>query len=476
MTRFGSIEELINRLDLMSKRIADLENVVIELQKENLALKQENTELKARLNTNSTNSSKPPSSDGYKKKPAFPKNKNLLQGGQKGHNGRTLHQVEHPDKIIECHPGNCSCGHEFEKTEFVLTQKRQVFNLPQPKLEVTEYQILKATCPICGLTHSGVAPQEVNAPVQYGNSVKAYVTLLNVHFKLPFKKIQLLFSDLFGYSINESTVNSAGFLSYEKLGSSEEIIKSEVAQGKVTHADESGVRVEGKLAWLHTATSLLYTYLFVHEKRGLEALKSDKSILNSVAGWLVHDCWSSYFSFENLKHALCGAHILRELQGLIENQQSKWAKTFKAFLLSVYEMPFEQRINRRKQIESRYARICQIGETLEPPPQNTPGKRGKYKRTKGRNLLERLIREQTALLAFAFNSEVPFTNNLAERDIRPAKVKMKISNSFRTFHGAEVYARIESFISTARKQKRNVFAELCNTLEGHNFLTDSLGS
>ena len=126
---------------------------------------------------------------------------------------------------------------------------------------------------------------------------------------------------------------------------------------------------------------------------------------------------------------------------------------------------------RRKHIESRYDRICEIGEKAESPPVKTTGRKGRYKRTKGRNLVERLIREKDAVLAFAFNKEVPFTNNLAERDIRPAKVKQKISNCFRTFKGAEIYARIEGFISTARKNNRPVYSELCTTFEGYNFIT-----
>ena len=136
------------------------------------------------LNSNSNNSSKPPSSDGYKKKPAFPKAKNGKQGGKKGHKGLTLQQVKKPDKIVECNPDKCSCGHEFTKDEFILSETRQVFDLPQPRLEVTEYQIHKARCPICGKLHKGAAPENVNAPVQYGNGVKAYAVLLNVHFKL----------------------------------------------------------------------------------------------------------------------------------------------------------------------------------------------------------------------------------------------------------------------------------------------------
>jgi len=461
----------VQQFEILKEEIKILrqENAVLKV--ENAELKVENTELKARLNSNSRNSSKPPSSDGYKKMPAFPQKKNGKQGGQKGHKGRTLHQVNNPDKVVECNPDKCNCGHVFKKDQLILSETRQVFDLPKPQLEVTEFQINKARCPVCGKLHKGIAPDGVNAPVQYGNGVKAYAVLLNVHFKLPFKKIQLLFGDLFGYSINESTVYSAGQQCYEKLEKTEEIIKSKIVESDVAHADETGLRVKGKLHWLHTASSLLFTYLFVHEKRGGEALTSDKSILDKITGWLVHDCWSSYFSFDKLKHAICGAHILRELEGLVENGQSKWAKVFKIFLMSVYEMSFDEKVKRRQQIESRYNIICDIGEKSEPPPKKTPGKRGRYKRTKGRNLVERLIRERDAVLAFAFNKEVPFTNNLAERDIRPAKVKQKISNCFRTFTGAEIYARIEGFVSTARKQNCNVFSELCTTFDGYNFIT-----
>ncbi len=193
-----------------------------------------------------------------------------------------------------------------------------------------------------------------------------------------------------------------------------------IIEAITAHADETGMRVEERLRWLHAATTELYTYLFVHEKRGRLALESEQFILDKLTGWLVHDCWGSYFNFKELRHALCEAHILRELEGLIENEQSKW---------------------------------------------------GRYKRTKGRNLVERLIREKVAVLAFAFNEEVPFTNNLAERDLRPAKVKLKVSNCFRSFEGAEIYARISSFVSTARKNNRNVYSELYTTFSGHNFLT-----
>jgi len=301
------------------------------LEDENADLKSRITELESRLNSNSGNSSRLPSSDGYKKKPALPKKMKGKQGGQKGHKGRTLQQVDHPDKTVKHKPGPCSCGHEFNDDELSISETRQVFDLLKPKLEITEHQILKGKCPDCGKWHKGCAPEGINAPVQYGKGVKAYAVLLNVHFMIPFKKIQLLFGDLFGYPINESTVYSAGKQCYEKLEEPEEIIKSKIVGEDTAHADESGVRVAGKLHWLHTASSLLFTYLFIHEKRGKLALESDKSILDRIRSWLVHDCWSSYFGFNNMKHAICGAHILRELEGLVESGKSKWAGVFKTF-------------------------------------------------------------------------------------------------------------------------------------------------
>ncbi len=516
MVEKALILNLFNKVEELTKRIEQSEQQIRFLRKENQSLKKENTELRAdnavlradnavlradnaqlkadieilrtqntslkievaelraRLESNSQNSNKPPSSDGYKKKtvqPAFPKSKGKKQGGQQGHKGHTMQQVSAPDIIIPCKPEACSCGHKFADEAMVLAEKRQVFDLPEPKLDVTEYRIFKTRCPHCSEEQKGIVPEGVNAPVQYGNNVKALAVLLNVHYKLPYKKIQLLFGDLFGYSINESTITSAGQICYEKLQESENRIKSEILSSKVAHADETGIRVEGKLHWLHAAVTHFYTHLFVHKNRGAQAIHSDESLLKEYIGWLVHDCWASYFNLHNLKHAICGAHILRELQGLVDSGNTKWAKVFKSFLLSVYKLPFEERVKRRHLIESRYNRICGFGEMAEPPPVKTTGRRGRLKRTKGRNLLERLIREKHAVLAFAFNPEVPFTNNLVERDIRPTKVKQKISNCFRTFKGAEIYARIEGFISTTRKNNRGVFKELSNTFNGYNFIT-----
>jgi transposase len=457
-----NIFELKTLVKILLDRISSLESKISELESKN-------AELKARLNLDSHNSSKPPSTDGLHKKPAFPKEKRGNQGGQENHHGNTLKMVEVPDHVEVCKPKKCNCGQDLSQQPTTIIARRQVFDLPEPRLEVTEYQVAQVECPGCGKLHRGIFPSRVKAQAQYGYHVKALVTLLNTEYKLPFEKIQTLFQDLYGYPINEGTIIAANTICYENLAESEAMIQEKIISSSTANVDESGIRCEGRLNWLHVASNALYTYLFVHQKRGSKAIESEKSILNRYYGWLVHDCWSSYFKLAHLKHAICGAHLLRELEALIE-LHSKWANTFKTFLLEVHNTAIEDRMSYQPEIEQKYDEIIQQAQMEEPVPVKT-GTRGKHKRTKGRNLLERLQKFKPAVLAFAFNEDVPFTNNQAERDIRPIKVKQKISGCFRTFKGAEHYARIAGFISTTRKNKLNVFKELCSVFYGYSFLT-----
>ena len=235
--------------------------------------------------------------------------------------------------------------------------------------------------------------------------MREQVTKLSVDHKMPLKQISQLFEDMYGYDLNSGTIEDALERAYELAEPIEAQIVEQLTETEVAHFDETGVRVAGKLHWLHVVFTDKLTHLFVHEKRGADALNAEASVLKDFTGTAIHDCWSSYFNFTQARHALCGAHLLRELQA--------------------------QR-----------------------------GKRGKPKQSKGRKLLNRLRTHETGVLAFAFEAGVPFTNNQAERDLRPAKVKQKVSGCFRTKTGAEVYARLQAAVSTFRKQGLNVFASL----------------
>ncbi len=440
--------------------------------------------LEAQSKKNSRNSNKPPSSDGLQKppvkpKPAFKKPKRD-KGGQVGHKGNTLHQVssKEADKVEKLYPTRCSCGHELsdlEQSSFTQGAVRQVFDLPTPKLEVTSYEEQICTCGACGARVKGEFPTDVKAPVQYGSGVKAFTTLLGNAYHLSYANIKQLFIDMYGYDLNESTIQTNNKLCYEQLGESEQVIQEAVLASTVGHSDETGMRVGGKLHWLHVFSTAFFTCFFIHPKRGKEAMQSDESLLPKVKPFhfVVHDCWSSYFKIEGLLHAICGAHIIRELNAL-EEQGVMWAVWFRRFLLTLLALTKQNEgiLTEKQQIKAQklFRKIWQNADKIEPPPKKIKGRRGRPKATKGRNLLKRLDKYQDAVLAFAFHKEVPFTNNQAERDLRPAKTKQKVAGCFRTLNGAKRFARIFGFVSTLRKQNRNVFKELKAIFEGKKFV------
>jgi transposase len=273
---------------------------------------------------------------------------------------------------------------------------------------------------------------------------------LNNDYKIPLEKIGRLMGDLWGCTFNESTAVSANAGMHEALLPVEEQIKAAVLASEVVHFDETGMRVEKKLHWFHVASTALFTCLFVHKKRGKEALESEASLLKDFTGRAVHDCWASYFDFRQCKHALCGAHLLRELTNLTENG-SKWAPQMHRFMLQLYQASQRGTASAADPPAwlSEFEHICQSADREEPPPRQ--GKRGKPKNSKGRNLLNRLIKHQSEWLAFAFEQNVPFSNNQAERDIRCLKTKQKVATNFQTLTGAQHYARIQAFTSTLRK-------------------------
>ena len=438
--------------------IESLKALVKQLLEKIAKLEAENAELRRRLGLDSHNSHKPPSSDGYKKKttqPGLPKDKKGKNGGQTGHKGNTLKRVATPEHIKVHLPQQCQCcGRQFATDEaHEIIQSRQVFDFPEPKLEVTEHRLAQIEC--CGHVQFGEYPPEVTASVQYGSGVRALVTKLSVDHKMPLEQISQLFEDMYGYALNSATIETALERAYELAEPIEAQIVAQLTEADRAHFDETGVRVAGKLYWLHSASTETLTHLFVHEKRGADALNADTSVLKDFSGIAVHDCWSPYFNFTQARHVLCGAHLLRELQCLWE-EGSKWAEEMHGLLLMLHKMP--RPLADSEQVLLHYRLILEQADHEELPPQC--GKRGKPKQSKGRNLLNRLRTHQAGVLAFALEPGVPFTNNQAERDLRPTKVKQKVSGCFRTKAGSDVYARLQAVVSTCRKQGLNVFASL----------------
>ncbi|MDR2144861.1 MAG: IS66 family transposase [Tannerella sp.] len=464
--KVSQTEEILYLRDLV-------ERLVIKIAE----LSSENAELRARLSQHSGNSSRPPSVDGYRKKSCTEILKAGVEkkkrGGQIGHKGNTLHQISHSDFVVEHKPAVCNCGHHFGGvSEYEFLEKRQVFEIPPQRIDVYEHHVYQVRCPVCGQKHKAEFPSGVTAQAQYGNRMRSFIAILNVVCSVPMAKISQIIEDLFGVSINEGTIVSICKQLSGNLEASDKILQQLISNSDVVNADETGIRISKKTSWLHNYSTPFYTYLFPHVKRGTEAIEKGGAFLKDFKGWLIHDCWKPYFKLTNTQHGLCNAHLIRELQFIVENNNRVWAKRMQDFLVKLNKTPFEERLENQTQLKIEYDNICRFAKNEEPPPiQNPTIRKGRKKKTKAINLLERLIEYKEYVLAFAFNKNVPFTNNLAERDLRTAKIKMKVSNCFRSFEGAEHYARIASFISTARKNKHNIFEEIYHSFCGFNFLT-----
>jgi len=435
--------------------------------------------LEDQLAKNSNNSGKPPSSDGLKKKPKSLREKGKRKsGGQKGHTGETLKMVETPDQVEVHEVTNCpECHHDLRMETVLGIEKRQVFDVPLPRMEVNEHQAQIKRCPQCQMSVKAAFPPGVDHAVQYGNRIKAQAVYLNVYQLLPLARVCELFGDFYNHVPSEAFVLSAADGLHGRLDAPLEAIRTHIKQSDVVNCDESGLRVEGKLNWLHVASTTRLTYYALHPKRGQQAMR-DIGILNRLSGYAVHDAYVSYFQFNNCAHALCNAHHLRELRFISEQYSQDWAERMAQLLLDakheVEACPDDQWTLSAERLGAhwqRYDTLLQQGFEANPPPnQPLPKKRGRNKQTPPKNLLDRLLKYKAETLAFLSDFRIPFDNNLAERDVRMMKVKQKISGTFRTQIGAEIFCDIRSYISTVRKQGHMVIQALLDALLGQPFI------
>lgn len=431
-------------------------------------------ELEARLSKNSSNSSKPPGSDGLKKKTKSLRDKSDKKtGAQQGHVGKGLAQVGNPDFIVTHTPTNCyGCGLSLSQVNGACAEKRQVFDIPQPKIKVTEHQALEKRCPCCGELNRGAFPEDIRGPVQYGARVQALtVYFAHQHF-IPVDRVCQIFEDVFGFSISPGTCSNIDKKLFRRLESFERSLKTYLLAARVLHFDETGMRCEKKLRWVHVASSQLATLYTIHAKRGQEAI-DEAGILPLFQGIGIHDHWFPYFAYEQIIHGLCNAHHLRELTFIHEQEKEDWAKRMKNLLISAkneVDRNLEQGALPQEillEIEKAYSQILAEGfnyHALLPPLPK--GKRGRQKQRDGKNLLDRLKEKRNCVLLFIYDFSVGFTNNQAEQDVRMVKLKQKISGCFRTFKGGHTFCRIRSYISTARKQSWNIWDALAEAIRG----------
>ena len=431
---------------------------------DNAALKARIAELERRLGLNSSNSGKPPSSDGLKRPVrvrSLREKSKRKSGGQQGHKGETLRQTAEPNAIENHFPKACAaCGAALRPDAGTGHAARQVFDLPEPRpLVVTEHRAHECQCANCGAKTRAAFPEGVNAPVQYGARIAAFVVYL-LHFQLlPEARLVALMADLFGVKLSAATIASMSGACATRLNGLVETIRDHVAGASVKHMDETGFRIGGKTQWLHVACTMLLTFYRVCAKRG--GLLSD---IVKVAGVVVHDHWKPYYTMQGVKHALCNAHHLRELKALIEIEKEDWARKMQRLLRRACraanlarERDAALKPGLIARFERRYDAIIAEGLAFHEaqPPLATKGggkRRGRAPRRTGHNLLLRFATRREDTLRFLHDPTVPFTNNEAERDGRMMKLRQKISGGFRAQQGASDFATIRSFLSTARKQ------------------------
>ena len=477
----GLVKEMAETIGSLNTNITQLSGQIADLKEQNAKQEQRISELEANRNKNSNNSSKPPSSDGYGKSPKNNRQKSdRPTGGQPEHEGRTLEKIQNPDEVVEYKtPETCECGYSLNGVESIK-KTRQVFDIPKPRVIVTEHVTYETKCPGCGKVHKADFPLEVMQPVQYGENMQTIMNYLTQHQLLPLERAAEAVRDITGQTISEGTLVNVAHSLYEKLEAPVKEIKQKITDSNVAHFDETGMRSEGKTKWMHVASTETMTYYAVHEKRG-EKAANDIGILPSFKGTAVHDHWKPYYKFENCTHSECNSHNLRYLKDMVENYHQDWANEMAGLLIEIHRRVEDSKAggsNKMPDAEirtwyERYHNIIERGiaeDTVKSP--QVLNKKGKPMKSKPLQLLLKLQQYDIETLAFMYDFDIPFSNNLAERDIRMQKLRQKISGCFRGKNGADVFCRIRSYISTARKNGIDAMEAIARAVKGQPFVPE----
>ncbi len=459
----------------LSEQVAELTATVKELN-------QTIRELKEQLNKNSKNSSKSPSSDGLKK-PAVKKNKSLRessgkkQGAQEGHDGVHLAVISEPDRIKDHMHSDCtSCPHRAKclSRAYIKETRHEVDTVVT--VDVTAHNLIEVReCPLQGGMKTGSFPENIKATVQYGKNLQAMVVAFNTVGAVSISRTHEILSSVFNIPLATGTIKNMVTRCAESLNDAYERIRLKMIMLGLIHCDETGSRVDGKTCWVHVASDQDYTYLTINQKRGQIGMDA-ADVLPHARGIIVHDCWGSYWKYQDVTHAICCTHLLRELNGVIENHpEQTWASRFKKLLLDMKKVRDKALLSDKDEVscyyrnkfDMEYDAIIKTAYEENPFPETPAKKRGCKKKSKVLNLICRLDNYKASVCLFIKNLCVPFDNNQAERDLRMVKVKTKVSGCFRSKEGAQEYLTIMSYIGSARKHGINAFTAICEALNGN---------
>ena len=478
----GFVRYLMEQNASLSGQVAELTATVDSMNQTITELNQTIRELKEQLNKNSKNSSKPPSSDGLKK-PAVKKNKSLRessgkkQGAQEGHDGVHLSVISEPDHIKDHMHSDCTgCPHRAKCLSMACIKETRHEVDAVVTVDVTAHNLIEVReCALHGGVKTGSFPENIKATVQYGKNLQAMVVAFNTVGAVSINRTHEILSSVFNIPLATGTIKNMVTRCAESLKDTYERIRLTMISLGLLHCDETGSRVDGKTCWVHVASDQDYTYLTIHQKRGQIGMDA-ADVLPHARGIIVHDCWGSYWKYQDVTHAICCAHLLRELNGVIENHpEQTWAARFKKLLLDMKKVRDKALLSdkdevsyyHRHKFDREYDAIIKTAYEENPIPETTANKRGRKKKSKVLNLICRLDNYKESVCLFIKNLSVPFDNNQAERDLRMVKVKTKVSGCFRSKEGAQEYLTIMSYIGSARKHGINAFTAIREALSGN---------
>ena len=476
------VQQLMEQNALLLKQNENLTASVAELTDTVDKLKQTIEELREQLNKNSRNSSKPPSSDGLGK-PTVKKDRSLReasgkkQGAQEGHEGVCLSIISNPDHTENHMHSDCEgCPYHDACLEKACIKETRHEIDAVVTVDVTAHNLFSVPeCPLHGGSRTGHFPADIKAAVQYGKNLQAMVVAFNTVGAVSINRTHEILSSVFNIPLATGTIKNMVTRCADSLKGTHEKIRLKMTTRGLIHCDETGTRVDGKTWWVHNASDRDYTYLTINKKRGRIGM-DEAGVLPHARGIIVHDCWGSYWQYPDVTHAICCAHLLRELNGVIENHpEQTWAPKFRRLLLDMKKSRDEAGQEHRDELSSQqlskfdteYDDIIKTAYEENPLPETSAKKRGRKKKSKVLNLICRLDNYKASVCLFIKNLCVPFDNNQAERDLRMVKVKTKVSGCFRSEEGAQEYLTIMSYIGCANKHHINAFTAIREALNGN---------